>query len=192
MQITFTLMLIVVLCALPTQAGPEDLVKQRAKNVRDQNNAQQGVPGRTPPGQSTPSSPATAKPAPIKPTPAAKIKTDLMGWHAEKTVSAASRQTFTTDLLAAARGSKRPPKAAVEKLSASLATALGGKAIGTAELSRLTQNLNLAVNSAGLSQERLEEIATQFQTDLESTGASPEAAAAAAKDLKAVMAELSL
>jgi hypothetical protein len=71
-----------------------------------------------------------------------------------------------------------------------LAGALEGKTLGANQLSRLAQNINLALNSAGLSVERREEVASEVQADLASTGAAQTAAAAAATDLKAVMAGL--
>jgi hypothetical protein len=187
MRTAIVFVVVTAVCVSHLHGGAENLVKERAKNVRDQNNARQGIPG-TPPPATPP--PAAAKPAPAKPTPATKIKSNLMNWQAGKTISAESKKSFSSDLLAAARGSRKPSSTTLGKFTDSLATALAGKKPGPSELSRLVENINLSLNSAGLSEERKDEVAAAVRADLESAGASPAEAAAAASDLKAVMKDL--
>jgi hypothetical protein len=54
------------------------------------------------------------------------------------------------------------------------------------------QNINLSLNSHGLSDDRKDEIAAEVQKDLASAGVAEAAAATAGKDLRAMMADLSL
>lgn len=192
MKRTLPILALTAATALSLLAGPEDLVKQRAKNVRDQNNARQGVPGSPPPATSAPPPNSIAvKPAASKPTPTAKIRSDLMNWQNRKEVSVEARKEFAQDLLSAVRGSKSPSSSSLEKFAASLAAGLAGKTPGSSELSRLVQNINLALNSASLSEDRRDEIAAELEADLKTAGVSPAAASAAAADLKAIMADLS-
>ena len=191
MRTTFIILAIVVWSMGSLLAGPQELVKERAKGVRDRNNERQGVPPSPPPAQ--PPASATAPPtarAAAKPTPTAKIKSDLLAWQSQKAVSAEAKKEFVGNLQTAVRGSKSPSTESLEKLTESLATALAGKSLGANQLSRLVQNINLALNSAGLSEERRDEVAAEVQSDLESAGATPASAATAATDLKAVMISL--
>lgn len=170
-------------------AGPETLVKQKAKDLRDQNNAAQGVQPSSP--STPPAAPAVAKPTtPAKPTPVAKIKTDIASWQREKAVSAEAKKTFNQDVLAAVRSSKSPTTSTLDPFTGKLAAAAAGKTIGATQLSRLAENINLAVNSASLPDERTEEIATQVQADLEKSAVPAADAAEVAKSLRALMAEL--
>jgi hypothetical protein len=190
MKTTLVIVVLTFWAAANLLAGPETLVKQKAKNVRDQNNASQGVssaPSSTPP----PASPTAAKPTPpAKPNPVTKIKNDIAAWQHEKAVSAEARKTFNQDVLGAVRGSKSPTSSTIDRFTGKLATAAAGKTIGAAELSRLAQNINLAVNSAGLPDDRTEEIATQVQADLEKSGVSAADATGVADSLRLLMTEL--
>jgi hypothetical protein len=169
MKTIFALAIFALWATANLQAGPEILVKEKAKNVRDQNNASQGVQPGSP--STPPASPAVGKPTtPAKPTPVAKIKNDIAAWQREKAVSAEAKKTFNQDVLAAVRGSKSPTSSSVDQFTGKLTAAVVGKTIGATELSRLAQNINLAVNSASLPDDRTEEIATQVQADLEKSG----------------------
>jgi len=189
MKSTFAILALAVWSAYSLQAGPETLVKQRAKDVRDQQNTRQGVPPPTAP-QAAPK-PAEPQRTAAKPNPTAKLRADITAWQSQNPVKPEAKKEFTQNLLSAVRGSKGPSAATVEKFAASLSGALAGKTLGPTELSRLVSNINLAVNSSGLSVERTDEIAAEVQADLESAGVTQAAAAGAVNDLKAVMAELS-
>lgn len=189
---TFTCLALVFLAVTRTAvAGPEQIVKERAKQVRERNNESQGVP-------SQPNTPPPAAPVPAarpassstKPSPVAKIRADIAAWENPKAVTEDSKKQFTADVLAAVRGSKSPATATVNQLGGKLSAAVAGKSLGGTELSRLADNLNLAVNSASLSDERTEEIAAQVQADLEKSGVEPAVASDVADSLRGVMAGL--
>jgi hypothetical protein len=189
MKTIFAVAIFTFWAAANLQAGPETLVKEKAKNVRDQNNASQGVQPASP--STPPASPAVAKPStPAKPTPVAKIKNDIAAWQREKAVSAESKKTFNQDVLAAVRGSKSPTSSSLDQFTGKLTAAVAGKTIGATELSRLAQNINLAVNSASLPDDRTEELATQVQADLEKSGVPAADASNVANSLRGLMAEL--
>lgn len=190
MKTIFPIVVLTLWSVACLHAGPETLVKQKAKDLRDQNNASQGVPPASP-STPPPATPAVAKPAtPAKPTPVARIKNDIAAWQREKTVSAEAKKTFSQDVLSAVRGSKSPTSASVDQFAGKLTAAVAGKTIGATELSRLAQNINLAVNSASLPDDRTEEIASQVQSDLEKSGVTAGDASGVANSLRALMKEL--
>lgn len=80
-------------------AGTDYIIKQRAKELRDENNVRQGVPPPTQPNQ-----PATpARPAPPTLTPAlARFQTDLAAINAGSQVSADQKQKLAQQLVASA------------------------------------------------------------------------------------------
>jgi len=194
MKTFFCIALISLITAFAAMAGPEQLVKERAKQLRDRNNASQGVPGQPSAPPTAPATPApAARPAQsgsAKPSPLAKIRADIAAWQNPKAVNEDSQKEFTTDVLAAVRGSKSPATASVNQFGGKLSAALAGKSLGGSELSRLADNINLAVNSASLSDERTDELAAQVQSDLEKSGVAATAASGVADSLKEVMAGL--
>jgi len=191
MKISSHPLILAVLVTATAHAGPESLVKQRAKDVRDQNDARQGIPAAPPPAQPAgPQASEASRPTAAKRSAAAKLKSDLTAWQTQKPVKAEARQEFASDLQSAVRGSKSPSTSSLKKFSESLAEALGGKNLGSADLSKLVENINLALNSASLSEERTGEIAAAVQAVLENAGVGGSAATTPVTDLKAVMDEL--
>jgi len=185
------LLSLTLFAVVTAHAGPETLVKQRAKDVRDQNNSRQGVPAAPPASQpSGPTPVELSRPTSSKPNATSKLKADLASWQTQKPVKPEAKQEFADDLQSAGKGSKRPSTAALKKFSDSLAEVLAGKPLESADLARLVQNLNLAVNSASLSGERTDEIAAEVQAVIEKVGVTGSTAAAPVNDLKAVMDEL--
>jgi hypothetical protein len=170
------------------QAGSMEIIKQKAKNLNEQNNAQQGINA---PATPAPSSAPATQPAPLlPPDPTAKVRAAIANVLCSTTATPEMKQQFTRDLLATARGSHKPTAATVGRLTESLATALAGRTLGTSEQSRLAANLNLAMNSASLSSTRTDEIADDAQAIVHGTGASAGSASTVANRLKAVCAEL--
>jgi hypothetical protein len=175
--------------ALAAQADPATIAKQRAKELNNQNNVRQGIGA--PASPVAPAKPAPTRPAqPQPPDPVAKLKADIAAITGKPSVPAELKQQFTADLHAAARGSRKPSNAAVEKLSASLASALAGQPLESSAQSRLAQDINLALNSASLSPQRAGEIADDVQAILQTGGIARGTAAKVADDLKAIAAEL--
>lgn len=180
------------------QGAQADQIKRRAKDLNQQNNVRQGV---APPAQA-PAKPV-AVPAPTIARPAApappvtvqqqhvaRLKAGLASLKAGTPMTAEQKKQFTNDLLAAARGPKKPSVAAVGKFVNNFATALGGKTLDPAQQSRLAQNLEAVVNSAAMPVTQTDAIVGDVQAILEVHGAKRNDAVSVAKDLKALAAEL--
>lgn len=180
------------------QGAQADQIKRRAKDLNQQNNVRQGVapPAQAPAKPVTVPAPTTARPAtPAPPATVqqqhvARMKADLASMKAGTPMTAEQKKQFTNDLLAAARGPKKPSVAAVGKFVNNFATALGGKTLDPAQQSRLAQNLEAVVNSAAMPVTQTDAIAGDVQAILEVSGAKRNDAASVAKDLKALAAEL--
>lgn len=178
-----------LLTALAAHAGPETIIKQRAKDTANQNNARQGVP---PPANTPPPKPGTTPAAarPLPPDPAAKVRADLAAIVATDKLKPEQKQALSADLLALARGNNKPSGPALEKFSNALADALAGKTVEPAAQAKLVQNLNLLLNSASLSASRTDEVTGEIRSlltaaDLNATVTDPLLA-----DLARVVAEV--
>jgi hypothetical protein len=175
-------------------AGPDVIIRERAKQLRDQNNARQGVP---PPSQPAPAAPST-KPTPAAPSnitaaPAtppglARLQVNLAAIKTNSVVSADQRQRLAQDLSATAQGTKLSP-ALANKLAADLAAAFAEKPLSATDRSRIAQNLNAVLNPGNIPSGQMDEIVADVQSVLQKRGVSATTAGAIAADLKAVLAE---
>ena len=105
--------------------GSEQIIKQKAKDLRDQNNAQQGV---APPTHSTapPSASAPAQAAPAQPlTPQqqamSRLVKSLTAIRPESKVTPELKSELTSSLVAVAQGTPKPSSQAAIRLSEDLA-----------------------------------------------------------------------
>jgi hypothetical protein len=195
MKSLFVLFVVSLLFAGNLPADQGTMIKQKAKNIANQNNAQQGVPTAPPSSPKPASSPSPAPPAPPPPqqlTPQQQAFVQLVkDLEAIKPESLAERkEQLAADLLAVAQGANKPSWAALRKLAEDLATALAGKTIAPAQRSRLAQDLQAVLNGANYPPSQLDDIITDVPAILKKAGADAKAAAAVGEDLKAITAEL--
>ena len=85
MKTTTTILAVAMLAAIAAQAGPETIVKQRAKEVVNQNNVRQGVGA---PATPAPQNPPAQPGRPLPPDPVAKLKADIAEIVGKSAVSA--------------------------------------------------------------------------------------------------------
>src|SRR5713226_3024118 len=119
-------------------AGSEAIIKQRAKELSNQNNVRQGVPS---PAQPQPPANQTTPP-PVTLTPMAKLQTDVSAIKPNSQVTPAQKQQLARSLMALAQGPKKPSSGAVNKLAEDMSAALSQKALSEGTRSRLVQDLN--------------------------------------------------
>src|SRR5438034_694093 len=86
-----SLTLAIFLPASTFAAGSEAIIKQRAKELRDQNNVRQGVPPPAPPQQ--PTKPNATQPAAL--TPVAKLQADLAAIKPNSQVTAKQKRAMS-------------------------------------------------------------------------------------------------
>lgn len=167
------------------------LIKQRAKELRDQNNVRQGVP--------SPAQPATAAAAPARATNSVaslklqnigRIQTELAAMAGRADVSAEVKQRLARHLLAAARGPARPTGQTVTRFVEELAAVLARANLESAERARLAQDLNAAFDCAELPPERVQAILADVQAILQVSGVRRQDAVNVVNTLKLAASEI--
>ncbi len=181
MKILWTLVCL-ALVGQVAMAGPEQIIKQRAKDVRDQNNVRQGVPAAPPRITSTPAAVAAMPPQ----SPLARLHSDVLTLKTNSPVTAAQIQQFARSLAAAAQGPNKPSDSSLQKLSTHLLTALAENPLSTNYRGRLLQNLMAILNAPTLTASQGKNIISDIQGILQMGGTPTEKAAAVAADIQAV------
>ena len=188
-------LLVLFACALLTtpvygQGAQGAQIKQRAKELVNQNNVRQGVPPPAPPTTpATPGNPALPNPAVLRAQNISRIKTDLAALKPGSPVTPELKQRLIKDLAVAARSTK-PSLPTVSRFVNALALALGENGLGDPERERLAQNLNSVFNSKPLPGSQFDAIIADVQAILQVGGVKRSVASSIAADLKAVGAEV--
>ena len=152
-------------------AGPEYLIKQRAKDLRDQSNARQGVQPATP----APVQPATPKPQPQQQfVPAtqqslARFQATLAEIKEGATLDPPMKQKLARELSGAAMY-KKPSGAAVDKLVTALFNAMSAKPLMQNGRAKLVQDIDAILNPAKYPQAKMPAIYEDAQSVLKSGG----------------------
>ena len=182
-----------ILQAASTAPAQSDMIiKQRARNLGNADNAQQ----ETPPAGS-PGAPPAAPPAP-PPSPAEqeikrnvdKLETDLTAIKAGVDVSNDQKQTLQNDLNTLARGSVKPSKAALVKVTDDASAALSATNISPRERGQLAQAVNVVVNSSMTTPAQAQSFVVVAETALRSGGVDDTGVQTVSDDLKAILAEV--
>ena len=166
-------------------AGSEAIIKQRAKELSNQNNVRQGVPS---PAQPQPAANQTTPP-PVALTPMAKLQTDVAAIKLNSPATPAQKQQLARDLMVLA-GPKKPSSGAVNKLAEDMSVALSQKALSEGTRSRLVQDLNGALNPGNLQPTQMQDIVLDVQAVFQTAGLARKDAVIIGDDIKAVAAEL--
>jgi len=162
-------------------AGPDVIIRERAKELRDQNNVRQGVPPPTQPNQ-----PTAAPNAPAGPTlsPAlVRFQTELSGLRAESQATPDQKQKLAQDLMMAAQGNK-PSLESVNKLVDDLAAAFSEKPLSATSRARFTQELDAVLNPAKYPQAKMDGIFTDIQAIFQENGLARSKAVALTEHIK--------
>jgi hypothetical protein len=184
---------VLLLTTFVVQAGPEHLIKQRAKDVANQNNERQGVPS-TPPPSTPPAQPAAA-PTPARPAgPALSAQATAIRDALGAVIKAGSPTDETTKALqqsmaAAAKGKGKPSEASLAKLARDLAKAVSGTKLSSANQGQLAMQLESLLKTPANAKET-ETLTTAIHDSLRGVGAGRVDAMVVANDLKVVGLEL--
>ena len=189
MKATCALISLTMLLSATAVAQSDVIIKQHAKDIRDRNNAQQGV---TPP--STPAPPATPPAAAASPTPVqqsvAKVRADFMTIQPNNSqVTAEQKQQLAKDLLATAQGANKPSSATVTALADELSKALAQKALSDKDRNRLLTDLAAVLNPANIQPTQMQAIYGDIQAMFKANGVAPNDAVRITDAVKAVGAE---
>ena len=164
------------------------IVKERALELRNQNNVQQGV---TPPSQ--PAQPAAAPGAGAPPTPIqqsiAKLRADLTALKAGSSATAVQLQQIARDLTAAAQGANKPTPPTAAGLANSLAGAFTQKPLADKDCGRLLSDLAAVLNPAKIQAAQMQAIYADIQAIFQANGMARKDALKIVDQVKAVAAD---
>jgi hypothetical protein len=182
---------VAMLMATNVFAQADIIIKQRAKEIRDQNNVRQGVSPATQPAQpSRPGTPtASSTPTPLLKQNLAKLQSDLAAIQANSTVTAAQKQQLNKDLLACAQGASKPSEGTISPLAESLASAFAQKPLGDVERDRLVSRFAAVLNPANIQPSQMQAIYSDIQAIFQANGMARKDAVKILDQVKAVGAE---
>lgn len=184
MKTSVPLLTILALAMASAFAGPETIIKQRAKELRDQNNVRQGV---TPPTQAPLTSTAPAPPS-LSPS-LVRFQTDLGNLTMGTSVTPDQKQKLVQELAAAPQGAK-PSTKTLTKLTDDLTAAFAEKPLSPTSRARLVQELDAVLNPGKYPQAKYDKIFEDVQAIFQENGLSRNKAVVIADDVKAVWAEI--
>lgn len=170
--------------------GSDIIIKQRAKELRDQNNVQQGVATPAPPVPTA--APAASTPArPLTPQEQnlARLRADLMAIKPDAPATQLRKQQLARDFIAVSQGPAKPSQPAANKLAEDVASALSEKLLAQVTRDRLLQDLNAVLNPAKVSSGQLQDILADIQAIFQANNLERKAAVAIADDAKAIASE---
>jgi hypothetical protein len=179
--------LFLLLGASTMMAGPEQIIKQRAKDIRDQNNARQGVPPAAPAPAARPTPVISAMPAQ---PPLTRLTTDLVNIKTNSTVTQAQIQSFSRNLATAAQGTRKPSSVTLNKLATDLLPALASHPLSANGRTRLLQNLMALVNGNGITSGQVNDVVVDIQEVLKKAGVPADTAKAISDDARAIAREV--
>jgi hypothetical protein len=169
--------------------GSEQIIKQRAKDLRDQNNARQGVPPPARPGQAAAPTPAPAPALTPQQQSLVRFRTDLDAIRAGSQVTAEQKQRLAVNLVGMAQGPGKPSLRTARLFVDDLAAGLTAKPLSAKSRERLLQNLQAAVSPGAMKQAQLGAIADDVQAAFVSAGVDRKDAMKIADGVKAMTAE---
>jgi len=175
--------------------GSMVIIKQRAKELRDQNNVRQGVPSPAPPAASaapaaTPTAAAPARPLTAQEQILARLRADLTAIKPEAPATLALKLQLAKDLVAAAQGPKKPSQLGANRLAEDLSSALSEKLLSAATRQRLLQDLNAVLNPQKIGPSQMSDIVGDIQAIFQANYLDRKQAVAIANDAKAIALEI--
>jgi len=186
MKSPFALAAAATLFAASVLAGPDVIIKQRAKELSNQNNVRQGVAPPTQPAQSQTAAANTPLP---KSAGYGRLEADLAAIKADAPVTAEQKNKIANDIMATAEGVK-PSQAAAAKLAEDLATAIAAKPLSAGKRARLVQEIDAVLNPAKYPQAKMQAIFDDVQAIFQENGSDRKHAVAIADDVKAIGSEV--
>jgi hypothetical protein len=185
---TSTLLAVISLLSVCSYADPAVIIRERAKELSNENNVRQGV---APPTQAAP--PPMANPnVPAGPTLSPAIMrfgTDLSTVKEDAVVSVDQKQKLAQQLVAAAGGTK-PSLGSSMKLATDVSAAFSEKPLPADRRARFVQELDAVLNPGKYPQARPEKIIEDIQAIFQENGLARMKALAIANDVQKVAAEV--
>jgi len=188
MKTTCVVIVAATLLAATALAQSDVIIKQHAKEIRDQNNVRQGVTPPSTPAQPSSPSAGTASPTPVQQS-LAKVRADLSAIQPNSQVTAQQKQQLAKDLLATAQGANKPSSATVTALAEALSAALAQKPLPEKDRNRLLTDLAAVLNPGNIQPAQMQAIYGDIQAIFQVNGMARKDALKITDAVKAVAAE---
>jgi len=169
-------------------AQSDVIILKRAREIRDQNNVQQGVAAPAQPAQPATAPATSASPTPIQQS-IARLRADLTAVKPNAQVTAAQKQQVTKDLMAVAQGANKPSQPTAANLANSLAAAFAEKPLADRDTSRLLSDLSAVLNPAKIQPAQMQAIYADIQAIFQANGMARKDAVKIVDQVKAIAAE---
>jgi hypothetical protein len=150
---------LIAFSAAPNARAQADLVKQKAQQIRDNNNAQQSALN-GPSSAPAPAATSSYTPTPVSmPVPPANPEQVKLINHLESVFASikpgveattAQKALLTTNISALSKVSTKPSTNVLNKLSSDLAAVLSEKALSAHDLQSLAAQISIVMNSSSL------------------------------------------
>ena len=170
-------------------ADPAVIIRERAKELSNQNNARQGVEPTQPQPPPQPAVAPSQPPAPTLSPALLRFNTDIAAIKADAQVTPDQQQKLAQELLASALGPK-PSLASVSKLAADVSAAFSEKPLSSTSRARFIQELDAVFNPSKYPQAKLEGILKDIQNTFEQNGLARMKAMAISDDVKKIAEEI--
>lgn len=181
---TTLLLLGMSLFSLHVWGGSEQIIKERAKELSNQNNVRQGVAPPSQPNQANPS--YTAPPPPSVEQQNLNRFSGILGTiKADETVTETKKQQLTTYLLGAAQDTK-PAAASVRKFVDDLVASVSQKPLPADKRTRLMQEIDAVLNPSKYPQAKMAAIYSDIQAIFQVNGVDRKDAVNLVADIKAL------
>jgi hypothetical protein len=187
MRTTLAVLGATVLISTLAFADPAVIIRERAKELRDQNNVRQGVEAPTQPNQ--PAANANAPAAPMLSQGLLRFNTEINSIRADSTVAPEQKQKLAQALVAGAQG-PRPSLATASKLAEDVSAAFAEKPLSATSRARFVQELDAVLNPGKYPQAKLEGILKDIQAIFQENGLARQKAVAIADDVRAMATEI--
>lgn len=185
---------ILLLAAFTANAASEQIIKQRAKDLRDQNNTKQGIStigNRAPtpvPAQRTVTFVTNAPPMGFTPEQQRllRVQNSITDIRSGAPLDPVKKSQLEKDLTDLASGPKKPSYAVLSKFSGSLCGALTQRMLSRPTQARLVKNLNTAFNPGNYTAAQVDKAIADVQALFESNMIPKTEAGTIAADLRAL------
>lgn len=183
-----TLALLLVAALLPARLfASDDLAKQKAKELVNQNNVRQGIAAPTPPRAATPQAvnPANTRQQQLL----TKLRTDIAAIKTGSVVTAQQKQQLAKDLIAVADGANKPSAATANQWAEDVSAVCSEGALSDSSRARFVQEIDAVLNPSKYPGAKMDAIFADVQAIFQADGATRHKAVKISDDVKALAAD---
>jgi hypothetical protein len=189
--LAFLGLVLLLSCSAHAAPGSDMIIKQRAKEIRDQNNVRQGVTSPSQPAQPAPpaTAPTTSPTITAVQQAKARLRADLSAIQANSHVTPEQKQQIAKDLIALAQANK-PSAQTAAVLAEDLSAAFAQKPLSDKDHDRLLSDLSAVLNPGNIQKAQMDAIFADIQAIFQVNGQTRKDAVKITDDARTVGGEV--